>query len=302
LQRHWIFALVAVSAVAAEEARVQAFIPTLTPVKRIEAVYPDAAKQQNISGMAELFVTIDPAGNVVGADAVQGQAVLRPVAIDAVKQWTYRRVLRGGTAVYAMTTAMVAVAPTGSRARLEYNAQDAMASAERLYELKTQFPRSPAQVLADDEQQTAGDSGIQRFFDLPRLAKDAYQAGDLSKAQAYASELLGLVTQNKYWSSGNAIHDGNMVLGLLALKQGGTGSAVQYLRTAGKTPGSPSLDTFGPNMLLAQALIDAGERTAVLDYFDECRAFWEMGGKKLDDWSAMIRGGGKPDFGANLLY
>ncbi len=55
-------------------------------------------------------------------------------------------------------------------------------------------------------------------------------------------------------------------------------------------------------MTLAKALLEAGQDTAVLQYFDECRAFWKMGGQKLDDWSAMVRGGGKPNFGANLLY
>jgi TonB family protein len=303
MQRQWIFVLVAVSAMAADDANVKAFIPTLTPVKRVEAVYPDAAKQQNISGMVELFVTINPAGNVVAADAVQGQAVLRPAAIDAAKQWTFRPVLRDGNAVYAITTAMVTVGPSRSPARLEFNAQDATAYAQRLSALTKQFPRSPEQVLADNEQQTAGDSGIQRFYDLPRLAKAALKAGDMAKAQGYATELLALAPRYpKDWNYGNAIHDGNMVMGAVALQQNGPGAAVQYLLAAGKTPGSPQLGSFGPNMTLAKALIDAGQGTAVLQYFEECRAFWKMGGTKLDDWSAMVRGGGKPDFGANLLY
>src|SRR6516165_5107349 len=206
MQRQWIFVLVAVSAMAADDANVKAFIPTITPVKRVEAVYPDAARQQNISGIVQLFVTIDPAGNVVAADAMDGNAILRPAAIEAVKQWTYRPVLRGGAAVYAMTTATVPVAPPRAPARLEFNEKDATAHAQRLRELTMQFPRSPDQVLADDEQQTAGDSGMQRSFDLPQLAKDAYRAGDLAKAQAYATELLGLVSQGRTWNTGNAIH------------------------------------------------------------------------------------------------
>jgi hypothetical protein len=55
-------------------------------------------------------------------------------------------------------------------------------------------------------------------------------------------------------------------------------------------------------MRLARDLIDANERDAVLQYFDRCRSFWKMGGRKLDDWSATIRSGGKPDFGPNLAY
>jgi hypothetical protein len=55
-------------------------------------------------------------------------------------------------------------------------------------------------------------------------------------------------------------------------------------------------------MSLAKDLIEAGERDVVLEYFTLCRSFWKMGQKKLDDWTAMIKGGGMPDFGANLLY
>ncbi len=91
MQRQWILALVAISALAADDANVKAFLPTLTPVKRVDANYPDAARQQNTFGIVELFVTIDDTGNVVAAQAMQGQAVLRQAAVDAVKQWLFRR-------------------------------------------------------------------------------------------------------------------------------------------------------------------------------------------------------------------
>jgi TonB family protein len=88
MMRQWILALVAVSALAAEDANVKAFIPSLLPVKHAEAVYPDAAQQQNASGMVDLFVTIDAGGNVLAAEAAVGPAALRQAAVDAVKQWT----------------------------------------------------------------------------------------------------------------------------------------------------------------------------------------------------------------------
>ena len=44
------------------------------------------------------------------------------------------------------------------------------------------------------------------------------------------------------------------------------------------------------------------ETEAVLEYFDACRAFWKMGAAKLDAWSAAVRAGRTPDFGANLVY
>jgi TonB family protein len=309
MKRQWILALVAVSAMSAEDVNVKAFIPALMPVKQVDAIYPDAARQQSVYGMVELFVTIDAGGNVLAAEAAQGQAVLRQAAVDAVRQWMYRPVLRDGHAVTAMTTAVVQVMPPRTPGQPapalqhDLNTQDALAYAQRLSALTKKFPRTPAQVLADDEQQSVGESGNRRFYGLTKLAKAAWQAGDLVKAKALATELLGDAPEySKDWNYGNAIHDGNMVLGLVELKQGSTASAVQYLLAAGKTTGSPQLGSFGPNMTLAKALIDAGQGTAVLEYFDECRAFWKMGSKRLDDWSAMVRGGGKPNFGANLLY
>jgi TonB family protein len=308
MMRQWILALVAVSALAAEDANVKAFISSLKPVKSVEAVYPDAARQQNVYGTVGLFVTIDAGGNVLAAEALEGQAVLRGAAVDAVRQWTYRPVQRDGHAVVAITTANVQVMPPrtpGQPAlapRADFNLQDTAAYTQRLVLLTKQFPRTPAQVLADEEQQSLANTGSGRYYDLAKLAKAAYKAGDMVKARAFATELLGDATDPKNWNYGNAIHDGNMVLGLVSLHEGDTTSAVNYLREAGKSPGSPQMNSFGPNMTLAKALIDAGQNTAVLQYFDACRTFWRMGGKKLDDWSAMVRGGGKPNFGANLLY
>jgi hypothetical protein len=93
-----------------------------------------------------------------------------------------------------------------------------------------------------------------------------------------------------------------MVLGVIALRRGDMLQAKQYLAASGKTKGSPQLDSFGPNMSLAKALLEKGERDAVLDYFEACRTFWKMGAKQLDAWSATVRGGGIPSFGANLVY
>lgn len=302
-QISYVAALVLVAAMAAAESQVQAFLPNLNPARRVAAVYPETARQQNVSGFVEVLVTFDPTGKVTDAEVLEGQDVLRQAALDAVKQWTFRPVLRDGHAVFAMTDVSVEVTARGERPRLDFNPRDSMAAAKRISQLKKQFPRSPEQVLADDEQQSAPESGLQRFYALPKLSKDAIRAGATDRAGAYANELLELAPQYpKDWNYGNAIHDGNMVLGLVALRNGRVAHAERYLREAGKTPGSPQLTSFGPNMILAKELLDAGQSAAVLEYLEECRTFWKMGGRNLDDWSATVRGGGKPDFGANLLY
>ena len=71
---------------------------------------------------------------------------------------------------------------------------------------------------------------------------------------------------------------------------------------AGETPGSPQLDTFGPNMALAERLLAGGRREAVLRYLEACRAFWESGGEELERWTQEVREGRTPAFGANLDY
>lgn len=55
------------------------------------------------------------------------------------------------------------------------------------------------------------------------------------------------------WNYGNAIHDGHMVLGRVALRRGDIEAAKRELLEAGKTPESPQLNSLGPNRSLACA-------------------------------------------------
>jgi len=93
-----------------------------------------------------------------------------------------------------------------------------------------------------------------------------------------------------------------MVLGQVALREGDIEGAERYLLASGATPGSPQLDTFGPNMLLAKELLEAGRTEAVLEYFERCAEFWEMSNDRLEYWTFQVRNYKVPNFGANLLY
>ena len=62
------------------------------------------------------------------------------------------------------------------------------------------------------------------------------------------------------------------------------------------------IDSFGPNMSLAKDLLEAGETHAVIASFEQCRTFWKMDGTQLDRWTADVRDGKVPNFGANLRY
>ena len=142
-----------------------------------------------------------------------------------------------------------------------------------------------------------------RFYALGDSAADAVEAGDMLKAEQYASELLQLAQQFRNdWNYGNAVHKGNIVLGRIALRRGDIPGAKQHLLAAGETPGSPQLDSFGPNMTLAKELLEKGEREVVLTYLQSCAKFWKMGGDQLQGWIATVKAGSMPDFGANLIY
>ncbi len=125
------------------------------------------------------------------------------------------------------------------------------------------------------------------------LAKTALVANRPEKAKKYAEEMLSKNVGG--WNYGNNIHDGNSILGSLALAEGDVKKAKEYLLKAGATPGSPQLNSFGPDMTLAQELLRKGETEAVLEYFDLCAKFWEMGREQLDDWGILVRGGKTPN-------
>lgn len=147
----------------------------------------------------------------------------------------------------------------------------------------------------------APDAGA-RFHALHRAAMTTVFYGSIDDARRYGSELVaGGDRRVGGRIDGNAIHDGHTVLGLVALREGRVADAKAELLLAGGTVGSPNLDTFGPNVMLAKELLERHEDATVLAYFDLCGRFWDDH-DRLARWSADIRAGRVPDFGANLIY
>lgn len=167
-------------------------------------------------------------------------------------------------------------------------------TAEQRSELLSQMLGAAPKALSELEQAKVPE---QRFYALPRAAIAAYNLGRYDEARQYATE--SAATAERYadnWNYGNAIHDGHMVLGLLALNDGDSARAVEELRLAGETPGSPQLGSFGPSMQLAKALLINNNAAPVLAYFEQCRRFWKMGGAWLDVWEDMVRNDRIPNF------
>ncbi len=151
------------------------------------------------------------------------------------------------------------------------------------------------------EQALALSKPADRFNILENAANAALVAGELDKARQHANELLDrAVEAPPGWNYGNAVHHGNLILGHLALRDGRIEEAEEFLLRAGKTPGSPQLNSFGPNMRLALELLQKGRRDRVVEYFRLCQGFWNR--PELGAWIKTVESGGIPDFGANLDY
>jgi hypothetical protein len=124
---------------------------------------------------------------------------------------------------------------------------------------------------------------------------------DLDKAEGYAKELLWLARRYRNDANyGKAVFFGNMMIGRVVLRRDKNISlAKSYPLASGHTPGRPRSD---PNMSLAKDLLTVGERDTVLEFFALRQNFWESHNEQLDDWTAVVKGGGTPYFGANLIY
>ena len=144
---------------------------------------------------------------------------------------------------------------------------------------------------------------LERFAFLPTLAKAAFELGAIDEAEARARESLDLATAfPNDWNYGNAIHDGHSVLGRVALARGDVSAAKQELLEAGRTPGSPQLGSFGPNVSLARDLLSRSEVSTVVEYFRLCLAFWEMEDGKIAHWIRLAESSEMPEFGPQVVY
>ena len=171
-------------------------------------------------------------------------------------------------------------------------------SPEQLADLQASaLERAAAEVAAAQHATDAAEL----FIALPSAAIAAFRLGQHANAEDFAQQCLTLAPQFvRTWNHGNAIHFGHTTLGLLALERGDVGLAMEELQRAGATPGSPQLNSFGPTMQLARALLARGQPAAVLQYLQQCRSFWRLGGVWLDLWEAKVRSGGVPNFTINL--
>lgn len=145
----------------------------------------------------------------------------------------------------------------------------------------------------------------EKFHHQRALIDAAFASENFEQARALAKEYLEMAKDKKAdWNYGNAIHHGHLALGRICLNEANIAEAKEHLLAAGRSPGSPQLKTFGPNMLLAKHLLEQGERGVVLEYITRCRQFWYgiFSWVKVYRWKKMIRRGEVPNFKGNLIY
>jgi tetratricopeptide (TPR) repeat protein len=131
---------------------------------------------------------------------------------------------------------------------------------------------------------------------LPSIAKAALAAGELDKAAKYANQMLETAEDSSFYT-GDYIYTGNSILGLVAVHEGNPDAAETYLLQAGETPGSPGLNSFGPDMSLAKELMNNGRRDSVLAFLRKCQKFWRSSEvNHLSQWIQEMEEGKTPDF------
>jgi formylglycine-generating enzyme required for sulfatase activity len=141
------------------------------------------------------------------------------------------------------------------------------------------------------------------------LALAYVESGTRTKeARALAEAVLAANTVTNDWNYGNIIYDMHSLLGRIALREGDMAAAKRHLVESGKTPGSPQLNSFGPDFVLAGELLQKGERDVVLEHLDKIAVFWANPDrnpsrsssalerqKEIEKWKQTIRAGQIPD-------
>lgn len=124
------------------------------------------------------------------------------------------------------------------------------------------------------------------------LASAYFEVGEMLQAHKFA--MLALEADDPTNPNGDLTFDMNVVLGRIALANGDVDKAGLHLLAAGKTHGSPSLGSFGPDLTLAKDLLAGGQRDTVRQFIQSCKTFWHSGQEQLTSWTIALESGGDP--------
>jgi tetratricopeptide (TPR) repeat protein len=110
----------------------------------------------------------------------------------------------------------------------------------------------------------------------------------------YALELLDAArTCELGWMSGAAHLDGHRLLGQVALASGDTETAERELLESASRFSLHRLTSFGPELDLANALLQFGRTAVVIEFLELCARVWKP--VPIRKWIARIRSGERPE-------
>ena len=72
-------------------------------VRKVQPIYPEAARHLGIQGAVELTALIGLDGSILNLEPASGPSELIPSAIEAVRQWMYKPTLLNGKPCYVIT-------------------------------------------------------------------------------------------------------------------------------------------------------------------------------------------------------
>jgi hypothetical protein len=152
----------------------------------------------------------------------------------------------------------------------------------------------PGEELSRMERMTANVGSGTRLILLVELALFAADLRQFDGANRYIAQARALRPSS--WEFYNLC----VLEGLLALKAGKQGDAVQWLEkssNACQVDEHVSLDCAirAPNFLLAQELMAQGERAEVIRHLLACKYVWDYAKLPFDQWIDLIERGGTPD-------
>lgn len=135
---------------------------------------------------------------------------------------------------------------------------------------------------------------------LKKKIYKAFSDGDFAMAKAFINIQLDFLESARInWNHGNLKHQCYTYLGLMNVQEGDIEAAKVNLLKSIDVNRTPQLKTFGPMMILAQKLLEEGERDTVLLYLSKCGKVWNFifSFYKLSKWKSRINRDEIPDFG-----
>jgi hypothetical protein len=118
---------------------------------------------------------------------------------------------------------------------------------------------------------------------LAEIAQAEFEASDDADAERDAEALLA---PNRGFYD---YHIGQTLLGRLALAHGGAAEAKEHLLASVKPPASIANPTLRPNMQLAQEILDAGDKDAVLAFLEASRTLWPFDQGRIDHMINFVK-------------